>query len=524
MHELSLRTRQNHLEDMARTPLDVLVVGGGVTGAAILLDAVTRGLRAGLVERDDFACGTSSKSSKMIHGGLRYLAGGDVGLVREALTERRSLQKRAAHLVRPLPMLLPIYGRKIPFQRLKFGTGLWMYDLLGAWRAGVRHSWYGVDKVSRLAPNLDPRGLVGALAYQDDQADDARLVTCILRTATGLGGLVANGATVEHLNRVSGRVTGAQVHLAEGDVLEIDAKVTINAGGVWADTVHTSSGFDLDMAVVPAKGIHITVPRSVVASDVGVGFYPKVGSNLFFEPWQDDLAIVGTTDTAYEGDLANPQATPGDVSGVLRELAKLLRHPIRESDVLSTWAGLRPLVQPKGASGLGDGRTQDLSRADRVEVEPGLVTMLGGKLTTHRAMAEKAIDHALKQLRDERPCVTHNVLLEGADLPPTTANVDALVHDSGLERSTCRHLLRRYGSRARRVLDLANGEPALLLRLHPDRPYLAVEALYAARYEMARTPADIVFRRTRIGIETRDSGDAALPEVERLLMRESAAT
>lgn len=503
---------------MAERPLDVLVVGGGVTGAATLLDAASRGLRAGLVERDDFACGTSSRSSKMIHGGLRYLASGDVGLVREALAERRSLRDRAPHLVRPLPMLLPIYGVGVPWQRVKIGAGLWMYDLLGAWRAGVRHTWYGVDRVTRLAPNLDVTGLVGALAYQDDQADDARLVITILRTAVEHGGLLANGARVDRLLRRSERVRGAHVITAEGDSLDIEAAVTVNAAGVWADALHATSGFDLDLSLVPAKGIHLTVPRDVAGVDVGVGFFGRTGSNLFIEPWQEDLALVGTTDTRYEGDLADPLPTEEDVDSVLSHVGVMLRRPIRREHVVAAWAGLRPLVRPSGVAGIGGLRTQDLSRSDRFEEESGLVTVLGGKLTTHRAMAEKAVDRAVGNAGlTATACHTHEIGLDGSMTAPTTSNIEVLAHDTGIDRAVCRHLLGRYGDRARDVVEPTLTDRDLLERIHPDRPYVWAEARFAVDHEMARTPEDVLARRTRIAIEAGDAPAGVEKRLEGLI-------
>lgn len=527
MWELAGRMRGDILAEMASQPLDVLVVGGGITGVGATLDAALRGLRVGLVERDDFACGTSSRSSKMVHGGLRYLATGDVGLVREALRERRSIQQRAAHLVRPLPMLLPVYGWKIPLQRMKIGTGLWMYDLLGAWRAGVRHSWLDLSATTRAVPNIDTQGLVGGLTYQDAQADDVRLVLAVLRTALHHGAMLCNGAEAVQLLEEGDRIVGARVAsdclpLPAGEAggtgtIDLEAKVVINASGVWADRLYAQVGHDPGFALLPSKGIHLTVRRDRIGIETGVAFFSQTGnSNVFVEPWAEDLAFIGTTDTPYDGDIARPRAEPAEVDWLLGAVNQFLRDPLGRSDVLAAWAGLRPLVHDGGK--VSKRRSKDVSRKHKVVVTPGLVSLVGGKLTTYRAMAQDGIDAAVCQLgRPADTCTTHKVPLEGSSLVSSAPAVDELSRELGVDRAVARHLLRRYGAQCEEIGRLCAERPEWREQLHPDRPYIVAEAVYACRYEMARDAEDIVHRRTRLGLETGDRGEAALDAIEQVL-------
>lgn len=522
MLELDQNYRRQTLDLMERDGVDLLVVGGGITGVGVALDAAVRGIRVGLVDRDDFASGTSQWSSKMIHGGLRYLATGDVGLVREALRERASIQQRAAHLVRPLPMLLPVYGWKVPWQRVKMGTGLWLYDLLGAWRAGVRHSWLPMDQVVRLQSNLEPQGLVGALSYADASADDVRLVLAVLRTAVRHGALVANGARVDRFLTEGERVTGVALQCdGESGERTISAKVVVNATGVWADGLYGQSGLAQSFDVLPSKGIHLTVPKDLVGAETGIAFFSQTdNSNVFIEPWQEDLAFIGTSDDPYDGDLDDPQATPQEIERMLATVNAFVRRPIRPDDVVTSWAGLRPLVNERGERSR---KSKDISRKHKIVETPGLVTLIGGKLTTYRAMAEEGTDVAVRQLgRTFGPCTTDRVPLEGSDLVGSPTSVDQLAAQLGVDRATARHLLRRYGSAVERIEDLCNADASLSEPLHPERPYIVAEALYGIRYEMARNADDILMRRTRLRIETRDQGEAARPRIQELFEAERA--
>jgi glycerol-3-phosphate dehydrogenase len=521
-NELHAGVRAAHLENMASRPLDVLVVGGGITGAGVVLDAALRGLRVGLVERDDFACGTSSRSSKMIHGGLRYLGTGDVRLVREALRERRSIQLRAAHLVRELPMLLPIYGRgPLPWQRAKFGTGLWLYDLLGAWRAGRRHSWLTLAEMTRRVPNIDVDGLVGGLSYADSQADDVRLVLAVLRTALNSGALLANGAQAVALLEDGDRVRGAKVY-AEGSgggeprEYEIEADVVVNATGVWADRLGAAAPGAERFGVLPSKGIHLTVRRDKVGMDSGIAFFPQTGnSNVFIEPWQDDLAFIGTSDDPYDGDVARPEATEAEIARLLHTINGFLREPLVREDVVAAWAGLRPLVGPGEESRRA---SKDVSRKHSTVESPGMVTLVGGKLTTYREMAEDGLDAAVRQLGRAVPeCTTLGVPLEGCANVDSPASTERLATRLRVDRPVARHLLRRYGSQCEVLVEMCRADPDLRDQVHPERPYIAAEVAYAVRYELARDVEDVLARRTRLTLETSDGGAAAAGAVAGML-------
>lgn len=516
--------RTGLLEQMCSgVPLDVLVVGGGVTGVGVALDAVSRGLRVGIVERDDWACGTSSRSSKMIHGGLRYLATGDVGVVRESLRERARIQRNAAHLVRPLPMLVPSYGDGLlSWQRGKLGLGLWMYELLGhRAAAGSFHRWLRLPELTRLVPGvaLDAAAgggrLRGAHQYHDGAADDVRLVLAILRAAVARGALAVNGAPVLRLLRDGDRVRGAVVggdaaaaaEGARGGEIEIEARVVVNATGVWADRTIDEAGTPPEFHVRPSKGIHLTVRRERVGIDSGIAFFGQTdNSNVFIEPWQDDLAFVGTTDVPYDGDLETPTATEEDVAWLLRHINAFLRTPIEPRDVIASWAGLRPLVVPESER---DEQSKDVSRRHMLVDRPGIVTITGGKLTAYRSMAELTVDAASRQIGERASSATANLQLDGCRPLPSSAEVGEVAELLGATRSDARHLLRRHGANVPAILQLVAVDPSLRERLHPDRPYIAAEAAWAASHEQARDVEDVLARRTRLALETRDPEEAA---------------
>ncbi len=511
--------RVAQLEAMAAEPLDVLVVGGGITGVGVALDAVTRGLRVGIVERDDWACGTSSRSSKMIHGGLRYLASGDVKVVRESLRERSRIQRNAEHLTRPLPMLLPTYGRgPMPLQRMKLGIGLWMYEALGHRKAaGSLHQWLDISEFTRLVPGVDigPRGktpLRGAHSYHDASADDVRLVLAVLRTALAHGAMAVNGAPVTRLLRDGERVVGAvvggdaaaQVAGSMDGELALRARVVVNATGVWADETLRSGAGDTPVGfrVMPSKGIHLAVRRDRVGIESGIAFFGQTdNSNVFIEPWQEDLAFIGTTDAPYSGDLVRPTVEPADIDWLLERVNPFLRDPIGHDDVLATWAGLRPLVGPDAE---GDTKSKDVSRRHLLVDRAGSVTITGGKLTAYRSMAELAVDAVMAQLGRRGKCRTRDLRLEGSRPVPSTVEIDEVSALLGVERADARHLLRRHGTNVPHLLQLVHERPELGERLHPERPYLAVEATWAATHEQARDVEDVLHRRTRLALETRD--------------------
>lgn len=502
--------RTDALRRMEADGVDVLVVGGGITGAGCALDAASRGLRVGLVERDDFASGTSSKSSKLVHGGLRYLQQGEIRLVYEALHERQRLLRNAPHLVAVLPFLIPMFTGKggvlNPKLSRALGSAMWMYDLTGGVRIGKRHQRISVDEAVAHMPTLDRGRLAPSYLYYDAQADDARLTLALARTAAiDHGAAVANGTALVGLDKdASGRIVAARV-LADGREITIACSAVVNAGGVWSDEVRTlDEGHDPD-SIRPAKGVHITVPWRLVRNGIAAVIpVPRDKRSVFVVPW-GDLTYIGTTDTDYDGPVDDPQCTAEDIAYLLRAInrATAADEPeITEADVVGTWAGLRPLV--KSAS---SGRTADLSRRHKVAPSPsGVVSITGGKLTTYREMAADTIDAVVAILPGDQPrrvrrSRTQKLPLRGAD------GYESLL--TGADDLT-RHLANRYGGEARTVLALIDADPTLGEPLVAGLPYVRAEAVYAARHEMARTVDDVLSRRTRARLLARDaSGDAA---------------
>ena len=489
-------SRDAALSRLADEHFDVLVVGGGITGAGVALDAASRGLHTALVERRDFASGTSSKSSKMVHGGLRYLNQRDYRLVYEALYERQRLLRNAPHLVKPLPFLIPLYGAKTIAKALN--SALWMYDLTGGIRIGKRHHRISPDDTIAHMPTLRREGLAAGFEYYDAQADDARLTLGIVRTAVlDHGAVAANYAGVTDLLKDSGgQVVGARI----GDI-DVRARVVVNATGVWSDEVRALDEGPQSASLRPAKGIHLSVPWDKVRCDLAVVIpVLKDKRSIFVVPWGDRV-YVGTTDTDYEGSLNEPVCTPDDVRYLLDAVNRFLTHPLSSDDVLGTWAGLRPLVRDASSE-----RTADLSRRHSVQRSPaGLITVMGGKLTTYRRMAEDAVDEVASALGRGGRCRTRRLSLRGAE---------------GFEAVTDEHLASRYGSEARTVQAMVAADPSLSAPLVPSLPYLRAEALYAARYEMAHTLDDVLARRTRALLLARDETAAVADDVASLVAGE----
>ncbi|MDQ3897867.1 MAG: glycerol-3-phosphate dehydrogenase/oxidase [Actinomycetota bacterium] len=487
------------LERLAGQRFDVLVVGGGITGAGVALDAASRGLRTALVERRDFGSGTSSRSSKLVHGGLRYLSQGEYRLVAQALAERQRLLVNAPHLVRPLPFLYPSYGSRSRMRAV--GTALWLYDLAGGFRIGRLHRRLRVPDATAHTPSLRTDQLVGAHLYLDAHADDARLTLAVVRTAVlDHRAVAANYVTVtDLLVHADGRLAGAHVN-ADGREFDVRASVVVNAAGVWGDRLWG----DGPASVRPAKGVHLTVPADLVRTDVALVLgVPTDNRSIFVVPWPGtDRVYVGTTDTDYDGPLDDPTCTPDDMAYLLDAANAALATTLTPGDVVGTWAGLRPLV-----AGAPSQRSADLSRRHRViRGRQGLVSITGGKLTTYRAMAADTVDAVEDMLgRRRTPSRTAKLALRGA--------VRGLPGDDG-------HLERRYGSDARVVSALIRTDPSLGEPLVPGLPYLRAEALYATRYEMARTLDDVLARRTRSLILARDASVAAAAAAARLVATE----
>jgi glycerol-3-phosphate dehydrogenase len=509
--------RDTALARLRDEEFDVVVIGGGITGAGVALDAAARGLRTAVIERDDFASGTSSKSSKLVHGGLRYLQQHEYVLVYENLAERQRLLDNAPHLVRPLPFLIPLFGRDGMVKQTvakAYSVALWLYDLTGGLRIGKRHRRVTVEEAMGHLPVLRKDLLVAGFLYYDAQADDARLTLTILRTAVLDHGAVAvNHVAVRGLAKDDhGRVTGAL--LADGT--HVRARCVVNAAGVWADDVRALDIGDHPDSLRPAKGVHITVPWDKVRCDIAA-VIPVVADrrSIFVVPWGDRV-YLGTTDTDYDGPLDDPQCTADDVRYLLDAFNTFSSEPLTEADVLGAWAGLRPLVKTAESA-----RTADLSRRHKVDVSPsGVVSVTGGKLTTYRKMAADTVDEVVRVVgRGNRRSPTRNLRLRGAE--GTARLLEAAAAERlGVDAAVLDHLVRRYGCDARTVLAMVDADPALGAPLVPGLPYLRAEAVYAARYEMAHTLTDVLARRTRALLLGRDAAAEAAAAVAALLAPE----
>ncbi len=502
--------RSAALRRLGDEAFDVLVVGGGITGAGVALDAASRGLRTALVERDDFASGTSSKSSKLVHGGLRYLQQRDFRLVYEALYERQRALENAPHLVRVLPFLVPVLTRGgVIDHRLArlLGSALWAYDLTGGIRIGRRHHRVSIDTAMAHMPTLARDRLADAYVLYDGQVDDARFTLTVARTAATYGAAVTNYAAVAGLVKEDERVVGARV-VVDGEEIMVRARCVVNAAGVWADDVRAFDEGTHPASIRPAKGIHITLPWAKVRNDIAA-IVPVAEDrrSVFVVPW-GDATYVGTTDTDYDGPLDHPSCTAADVDYLLGALNGVTAEKVTAADVVGTWAGLRPLLVS------GRARTADLSRRHSVRATPsGVVTVTGGKLTTYRRMAADAVDAATEVLGVRRlRSRTRHLRLVGGE------GVDAPV--ASLEPSEHEHLTGRFGSESAVVLDLAADDPALGQPLVAGLPYLRAEVVHAARHEMAQTVDDVLSRRTRARILARDASAAAADDVADLMTRE----
>jgi glycerol-3-phosphate dehydrogenase len=516
---LSPDARQAALDAMEAAPLDVLVIGGGVVGAGAALDAATRGLSVGLVEARDFASGTSSRSSKLMHGGLRYLEMLDFRLVAEALKERGlNLQKLAPHLVQEVAFLYPLQHRG--WERLYAGSGVALYDAMskasGYGKGVPLHRHHTRRGARRIFPGLRKDALVGALRYYDAQVDDARHTMFIARTAAAYGAHVASRTRVVDLLREGGRVVGARLKdLESGRELDVHASVVLNATGVWTDETQGMAAERGQFHVRASKGIHLVVPRDRIRGEGGLILRTET-SVLFVIPWGRHW-IIGTTDTDWDLSKDHPAASRRDIDYLLEHVNRVLVEPLTHADVEGVYAGLRPLL-----AGESDA-TSKLSREHAVSTAvKGLVVIAGGKYTTYRVMAKDAVDaavHGLSQLdRVVPPSCTEDVPLLGADGYDALWNQrHRLADDSGLSVARIEHLLRRYGSLVVEVLDLVAADPALGEPLAGADDYLRAEVVYGTTHEGARHLDDVIARRTRISIETFDRGTEVAREVADLM-------
>ena len=502
MSSPGLGSRADALERLAATassdPLDLLVVGGGITGAGIALDAASRGASVGLVERFDFASGTSSKSSKLVHGGLRYLEQREFGLMREACTERDLLRRLAPHLVEPLAFVLPVSGRS---NRAKFGVGLWAYDALASFKNLKLHKHLDGPETEALVPAL-PNGKVhGGYIYYDCKTDDVRLVMENLIQAARYGATSVNHCAVRDLDPAGDSCTAVVEDTVTGSMFDVSARRVIVAAGVWADHVESLASHRAEPRLRPSKGIHLVFRRDAIGVGESGAFIPDAEKRrmLFVIPWLDHV-VVGTTDETYEGSLDHPTVVPEERAYCLEALNANFDLSLSEADIAGAYAGLRPLIASKS------GATADLSRRHAVyEIAPGITGITGGKLTTYRRMAKDAVDHVAEDLGVASRSRTKWIRLGSRDVGALSSAVRRRCMVLGLSEATGEGLVRRYGDRALDVLDVAHTEELTRPLAEGFEP-LAAEAVYTARAEMTTHLNDLLMRRTRLGLIDREAG------------------
>jgi glycerol-3-phosphate dehydrogenase len=508
-----MRSRANALETLQRERFDLVVIGGGITGAGVALDAATRGYSVALLERDDWSCGTSSRSSKMIHGGLRYLQNFDLGLVREALLERRLMVQLAPHLVRPLPFLLPSFEGARPDRRL--GIGLNMYDVMARegrrrrrkserdaadegseYWSPERHRVIPSDEVLELMPALEPRDPSAAYLFYDCQTDDSRMVLTVLGEAERFGAVCLNGAEVVELIEEETRAAGVVFREQEsGERFAVGATNVVNATGVWADRIRPEELHEEDIpedlpVIRPSRGTHIVINRDVLTLNAAAIVPAGQGRSIFALPWLGQ-SLIGTTDRDYEGSLEHPQPSSEDVEYLLKAVNRFFDRELGFDDVAGAYAGVRPLISAEAESK----KSVDISRkAELFETSSGMITITGGKFTTWRRMAKMVVDRLVEREFREAPCRTHEIPLGHP------AEIDQLPSVDGVEERSREHLAGRYGLFAEQVLNLCKDDSDLAQPIVEGMPDLVAEALVAARYEQARSVADVMLRRTRLGL------------------------
>ena len=511
---LNPEQRDADLARLGKEHFDVLVLGGGINGVGVALDAITRGLSVALIESDDFASGTSSRSSKLIHGGLRYLEQYDFKLVREALHERELLVSALApHLVKPVAFLYPLQ-EKVK-ERTYVGAGLALYDALrGFKRALPGHKHLSQKTISEIAPSLRTDVITGAIRYFDAQVDDARHTMMIARTAKRHGAAIVTQASVDSLIKKNKRVTGAVViDSLSKKKISVKASTVIMCAGVWSDELHKKFGIEPGYEVKMSKGVHITLPGDAIKAHEGVIIKTAV-SVLFIIPWKDQW-MIGTTDTEYLGDPNAPLADRSDVQYIIDQANRVLSPRISIDQVIGVFAGLRPLVANKKATD-----TTKLSREHTVDRPvPGFVSLAGGKYTTYRVMAKDAVDMATNDITKlTSESITAKLPIIGADgYFALTQQVEMLAAKYNLKQETITHLLNRYGSDISDILDLIEEDRKLAAPLTRALPYLKAEIIYAVTSEGAHSVCDVLERRTRIWFEAENFGEDLAPAVADLI-------
>lgn len=509
-------TRPADLARLQEGPFDLLVIGGGITGAGVARDAAMRGVRTALVEADDFGAGTSSRSSRLVHGGVRYLEHGYFGLVFEASRERRTLLRIAPHLVRPLRFTWPVYkGARVP--RWKLAAGLLLYDVLALFRNVGTHRPLSKGAVLAAEPALRAEGLQGGAAYWDAETDDARLTLANALAARDAGATVCNHVAVRELLRAGGDgpVVGARVEdRLGGRLFDVRARVVVNAAGPWADEIQRMEDHARPQAVRGTKGVHLLVPAGKVGNRSAVTLLHPVDGRVMFVLPARQFTLVGTTDTATTAHPGSVRATEEDVLYLLRAVNGFFPEArLTRKDVISAWAGIRPLI---AAGNTGDAASA--SREHAIHTSPaGLVTVSGGKLTTYRSMAAEVVDTVETRLGRKRTAsTTDDVPLPGGDLADLETAVREAARLCGGEE-LARHLVRRHGSRWRDVWGIVERRPELGRPVHEGLPYLGAEIVWAVQVEQAATLADILVRRTNLAYELPDAARLLAPAVAALV-------
>ena len=514
LSQLGPDQRDSAISQLGTEQFDILVIGGGVNGVGAALDAASRGLKVALIEAQDIAAGTSSRSSKLIHGGLRYLEQYDFKLVREALHERELMVSTLCpHLVKPVGFLFPLTEKFK--ERTYVGAGLALYDALrGCQRAMPWHKHLSQKQINEIAPSLRHDLVTGAIKYFDAQVDDARHTMSVARTAARHGAIIATQVSAESLIKEGKRVVGVNaLDLASGKKIAIKAGATIMCAGVWSDQLHARFDLTPGYNVTMSKGAHIVVPGSAIKSNAGIIVKTPI-SVLFLIPWGDKW-IVGTTDTPYEGDRAEPCATREDVQYILDQANRVLEPKLRADDIIGVYAGLRPLVANNKSA-----TTTKLSREHTVDrPAAGFVSIAGGKYTTYRVMAKDVVDRAVIELRRlTQESVTEKLPLVGADgYFALEQQKERIAQESGLDVATITHLLNRHGSLISEILDLVKAQPQLASKLDADLPYIKAEIVYAASHEGARSVDDVISRRTRLSFEAVNHGAHLADEIATLI-------
>jgi glycerol-3-phosphate dehydrogenase len=514
LSQLGPDQRDSAISQLGTEQFDILVIGGGVNGVGAALDAASRGLKVALIEAQDIAAGTSSRSSKLIHGGLRYLEQYDFKLVREALHERELMVSTLCpHLVKPVGFLFPLTEKFK--ERTYVGAGLALYDALrGFQRALPWHKHLSQKQINEIAPSLRHDIVTGAIKYFDAQVDDARHTMAVARTAARHGAIIATQVSAESLIREGRRVVGVNaLDLASGKKIAIKAGATIMCAGVWSDQLHERFELTPGYNVTMSKGAHIIVPGSAIKSDAGIILKTPI-SVLFLIPWGDKW-IVGTTDTPYEGDRAEPFATREDVQYILDQANRVLEPKLRADEIIGVYAGLRPLVANNKSA-----TTTKLSREHTVDrPAAGFVSIAGGKYTTYRVMAKDVVDRAVIELRKlTQESVTEKLPLVGADgYFALEQQKERIAQESGLDVQTVTHLLNRHGSLISEILEIIEVQPKLAGKLDANLPYIKAEIVYATSHEGARSVDDVISRRTRLSFEAINHGVHLADEVASLI-------